>query len=200
MKTEYETVNECAEMQPKWQKIGESNQGYFLWKSADETGKAIYKYERTQPNATEGGYYNADSAAKLKNLPTPNKAQHSPLPTHEITKTDKGVRIDPPDELERQAHHGKTKENKCSPLPWFTMAQPKPDELHPMVSIWAGSETRESIVCNSCSPADAKLIVRAVNHADKLADELRSVLKYGSAGNEQLIRNVLAAYEDAQNE
>ncbi len=59
------------------------------------------------------------------------------------------------------------------------MANPKPDELHPMVSIWSGTETRESIVCNSCSPTDAKLIVRAVNHHDSLVAICKEIADCG---------------------
>jgi hypothetical protein len=43
-----------------------------------------------------------------------------------------------------------------------------------------------------------RLIVASVNHAGKLAEELRQVLKYGSAGNENHIREALAAWEKTQ--
>jgi hypothetical protein len=94
-----------------------------------------------------------------------------------------------------------------SPLPWFTMANPKPDDLKPMVSVWSGTETRESIVCNSCSPADAKLIVASVNNAEALAEALkwiRDVVKErkGTAMWQQMVedkaRNALAQWEKAR--
>ncbi len=45
------------------------------------------------------------------------------------------------------------------------------------------------------STANAKLIIASVNNAERLAEELRNVLKYGSAGNENHIREALAQWE-----
>jgi hypothetical protein len=76
-----------------------------------------------------------------------------------------------------------------SPLPWS-----EDPEGEYELAIEAADE---SVVC-SATHANARLIVASVNNAAKLAEELRSVLKYGSAGNENLIRAVLAAWEAAQ--
>ncbi len=82
-----------------------------------------------------------------------------------------------------------------SPLPWHLSA------YHKVIARSRGDAT----ICDCTNPVfadqreqeeNAKLIVRAVNHADKLAEELRQVLKHGSAGNENLIREALAAYEE----
>ncbi len=71
------TASDAPEAPMEWQKLSDTPEGYSLWTKLDDTGREIFKYQRTHPNATEGGYYNAESAAKLKNL-TPSKAQHSP--------------------------------------------------------------------------------------------------------------------------
>ncbi len=50
---------------------------------------------------------------------------------------------------------------KHTPGPWHILSNPRPNDLHPMVSIAAGEDRRECIVCNSCNPEDAKLIAAA---------------------------------------
>ncbi len=67
-KTDNQTASVSQNDAMDWQKLSETPEGYFLWTKLDDTGREIFKYERTQPRATEGGYYNAKSAAKLKNL------------------------------------------------------------------------------------------------------------------------------------
>lgn len=44
-----------------------------------------------------------------------------------------------------------------------------------MVSVWAGNARRAHVVCNSCSPEDAKLIVHAVNCHNEWREILESV-------------------------
>ena len=76
-----------------------------------------------------------------------------------------------PNPAQRQATH--------SPLPWTTMARINQfEDLQPMVSIWAGRETKESIVCNSCSPSDARFIIRSVNNAERLAEAATKLVAY----------------------
>lgn len=46
---------------------------------------------------------------------------------------------------------------------WHILAQPIPGELHPLVTICAGEPPRQHIICNSCTPEDAMVIIHAVN-------------------------------------
>lgn len=58
--------------------------------------------------------------------------------------------------------------SKHTPGPWHILCEPRPNDLHPLVSIYTGEDRREHIVCNSCTPEDAKLVAAAPELLEKL--------------------------------
>lgn len=67
-----------------------------------------------------------------------------------------------------------------TPVPYFVVSNPNETSLlHPLVSILAGEGRREHIVCNSCSPEDAKFIVTACNAHEDLLAALESIVDRG---------------------
>ncbi len=66
----------------------------------------------------------------------------------------------------------------------------------PTLKLDDNRSTEEKLRCAKIQiDSDRATITHLSNHADKLAEELRQVLKHGSAGNANLIRAALAAYE-----
>lgn len=61
--------------------------------------------------------------------------------------------------------------------PWCVFSEPREGELHPLVSICRDHETKRDLVCNHCTPEDAKLIVQAVNEYDALREACEAAKK-----------------------
>jgi hypothetical protein len=90
--------------------------------------------------------------------------------------------------------------NNHSPLPW-TFSAIGGDNLIMSKGVPVAEvlydEAQERIGIEEMD-ANKTFIVRACNNAERLAEELRQVLKHGSAGNENLIRKALAQWEAGQ--
>ena len=92
-----------------------------------------------------------------------------------------------------------------SPLPWqiaeYGIRELKAKYLcikHGDQTIARIDASGNSLSVTKRDEANARIIVASVTHAEALADELRKVLQFGSAGNENLIRATLAAWEEAK--
>jgi hypothetical protein len=62
-------------------------------------------------------------------------------------------------------------------LPWRVFSEPREGDLHPLVSIFRDHKTKRDLVCNHCTPEDAKFIVQAVNEYADLREACKSAMK-----------------------
>lgn len=66
---------------------------------------------------------------------------------------------------------------KHSPLPYYVLSEPNERDLHPLVTIACGEGRKASVVCNSCTPEDAKFLALAANAHYELVEALEAVLE-----------------------